>query len=84
MDTAAPSPKFGFWTSQRLPLVLQTESAECGLACLAMVSSYWGHRIDLSSLRRRFSLSLKGATLKGLITIANGLLLQSRPLKLDL
>jgi ATP-binding cassette subfamily B protein RaxB len=49
-----------------------------------MVASYWGHRIDLSSMRQRFSVSLKGATLKGLMAMAQGLKLQSRPLKLEM
>lgn len=79
-----PTPLLRFWASQRLPVLLQTESAECGLACLAMVASYWGHGIDLPSMRRRFSVSLKGATLKGLISMAESLELQARPLKLDL
>jgi ATP-binding cassette subfamily B protein RaxB len=73
-----------FWRSKRLPIILQTEAAECGLACIAMVASYWGHRIDLSSMRRRFSVSLKGATLKGLMSIAQSLGLQPRPLKLEM
>ncbi|MEB0140574.1 ABC transporter transmembrane domain-containing protein [Undibacterium sp. CCC2.1] len=49
-----------------------------------MVSSYWGHKIDLASMRRRFSISLKGATLKGVMDMAQGLGLQTRPLKLDM
>ena len=73
-----------FWSSHRLPVVLQTEAAECGLACLAMVSGYWGHRIDMPSARRRFSVSLKGATLKDVIGMAESLALQARPLKLAL
>jgi ATP-binding cassette, subfamily B, bacterial CvaB/MchF/RaxB len=77
-------PLLRFWTNQRLPILLQTEAAECGLACLAMIASYWGHRIDVQSMRRRFSVSLKGATLKGVINMAESLSLQSRPLKLDL
>ena len=40
---------------RRLPSILQTEAAECGLACLAMVASYHGHRIDLNTLRRFIS-----------------------------
>ncbi|MFN3791261.1 peptidase domain-containing ABC transporter [Massilia sp.] len=64
--------------------MLQTEGAECGLACLAMVASYWGHRIDIPSMRRRFSVSMKGVNLKGMMAMANGLSLQTRPLKLDL
>ena len=73
-----------FWRSQRLPILLQTEAAECGLACLCMVASYWGHQTDISSMRRRFSVSLKGVTLKGLMAMAQGLALNTRPLKLDM
>lgn len=80
----ASSLNFSFWETHRLPIILQTEAAECGLACIAMVSSYWGHRIDLSSMRQKFSLSLKGATLKGLMTMAQKLNLQPRPLKLEM
>lgn len=73
-----------FWNSRRLPVLLQTEGAECGLACIAMVASYWGHQIDIPSMRRRFSVSMKGVNLKGLMAMAGGLSLQTRALKLDL
>ncbi|NHZ40445.1 peptidase domain-containing ABC transporter [Massilia aquatica] len=73
-----------FWPGKSLPILLQTEAAECGLACLGMVASYWGHRVDLANLRRRFSVSLKGATLRSLMTMAQALALQPRPLKLEL
>jgi ATP-binding cassette subfamily B protein RaxB len=76
--------QLAFWNSRRLPVLLQTEGAECGLACMAMVVTYWGHRIDIPSMRRRFSVSMKGVNLKGLMAIASGLSLQARPLKLDL
>lgn len=76
--------QMSFWRKNHLPVILQTENAECGLACIAMTSSYWGHRIDLSTMRQRFSVSLKGATLKGLMTMAQGLNLQPRPLKLEI
>ncbi len=75
---------FSFWRNQRLPVLLQTEAAECGLACLCMVASFWGHKTDIASMRRRFSVSLKGVTLKGLMAMAQGLALQTRPLKLDM
>jgi ATP-binding cassette subfamily B protein RaxB len=73
-----------FWNNRRLPVLLQTEAAECGLACMAMVASYWGHQIDIPSMRRRFSVSMKGINLKGLMAMASGLSLLARPLKLDL
>ena len=78
------TPDLRFFGRPRLPVLLQTEAAECGLACLAMVSSHFGHRIDLANMRRRFSVSLKGATLKALMEMARALSLQARPLKLDL
>jgi ATP-binding cassette subfamily B protein RaxB len=73
-----------FGASRRLPLYLQTEAAECGLASLGMVASYHGHRIALAGLRRRFALSLKGATLAYLMQVAGRLGLAPRPLRLEL
>jgi ATP-binding cassette, subfamily B, bacterial CvaB/MchF/RaxB len=79
-----PELSLSFWHRRTLPVLLQTEAAECGLACLAMVASYWGHKLDLASIRRRFSVSLKGVTLKGVLSMAQGLALHARPLKLDM
>lgn len=68
----------------RLPLILQSEATECGLACLAMVAGYHHYRIDLATLRRRFPVSLKGSTLAGLIQVAGKLGIATRPLKLGM
>ena len=68
----------------RLPVILQTEMTECGLACLAMISRYHGHDIDLNVLRRKHLVSMTGASLKSVISIADGLQLSSRPLRLDM
>ena len=76
--------KVAFGFSTKLPVVLQTEATECGLACLAMVAGYHRYQTDLNSLRRRFPVSLKGATLASLIQMASQLQLGTRPLKLDL
>lgn len=73
-----------FGWRRRLPMLLQTEAAECGLACLAMIARYHGFDTDLPALRRRFSLSLKGATLARLVEMGEQLHLQARPLRLDL
>lgn len=69
---------------RKTPLVLQTEAAECGLACLAMVAGGYGYRTDLALLRAKYSISLKGTTLANLIKIAAQLNLNSRPLRLEL
>jgi ATP-binding cassette subfamily B protein RaxB len=76
--------KVSFGFGRTLPVTLQTEATECGLACLGMVAGYYRFHIDLMSLRRRFPVSLKGATLAGLIQVAGQLGLGTRPLKLDL
>ena len=65
-------------------MILQTEAAECGLACLAMVASFHGYRTDLPNLRAQHSISLKGTTLANLVALAARLDLSSRPLRLDL
>ena len=74
--------RFGW--RRTLPVVLQTEAAECGLASLTMVARYYGHDIDLAGLRRRASMSLKGANLARIIEIAGRLGFDSRPLRLEL
>ena len=73
---------FGF--SRKLPLLLQTEATECGLACLGMVAGFHGHRTDLATLRRQFPVSLKGATLVDLIQVASRMQLATRALRLDM
>lgn len=73
---------FGF--RRKLPLILQTEATECGLAAIAMVAGYHGLRTDLSTLRRHFLVSIKGSTLGHLMQMAQSLNLTTRPVKLEL
>ncbi len=67
-----------------LPVVLQTEATECGLACLVMIARYHGHDIDLNALRKTASVSLKGASLKQIMQTGGRLHLSSRPLRVEL
>jgi ATP-binding cassette, subfamily B, bacterial CvaB/MchF/RaxB len=69
---------------RRTPLILQTETAECGLACLAMIAGRYGHRVDLAALRRRYSLSLRGTTLHDLVRVASSMRLATRALRAEL
>src|SRR5712671_3709242 len=69
---------------RRTPLVLQTETAECGLACLAMIAGRYGHRVDLAALRRRHSLSLRGTTLHELVRLASSMRLATRAVRAEL
>lgn len=74
----------GLLRRRRVRLVRQTELAECGLASLAMVANFHGMDVDLGTLRRRFQPSLRGASLKSLIAMADRLGLTSRAVKLPL
>ena len=65
------------------PVILQTEAAECGLACLAMVAGSHGHTMDLPAIRRRFTASLKGMTLRDLVRLGTSLELATRALRLE-
>jgi len=73
---------FGF--RHKVPQIIQTEAAECGLACLAMICGYHGKHVDLQSLRQRYGISSRGATLRTLMDIGNANELKSRALKLDI
>jgi ATP-binding cassette subfamily B protein RaxB len=73
-----------FGMHRRVPQILQTESAECGLACLAMVGNYYGYDVDLFHLRQQCGVSSRGANLGQLIGIATSINLQTRPLSLDI
>lgn len=76
--------KLQFGLSPRLPVILQSQVTECGLACLAMVASYHGHQIDLGTLRRRYSVSLAGTSLIDLSRIASTVAMASRALRVEL
>ena len=68
---------------RRTPLVLQTQTAECGLACLAMVAGHHGAEHDLRSLRARVGATPRGATLSALRDAAERLGFQARALRAE-
>jgi ATP-binding cassette, subfamily B, bacterial CvaB/MchF/RaxB len=63
------------------PYIPQSEASECALACLAMVAGYHGYKTGLISLRQRYGMSLKGATLKQVIQVAEDIGFNARPLR---
>lgn len=69
---------------KRLPIILQTEATECGLACLTMIAKYHGHDVDLNGLRAKYPVSMKGVSLETLIKLSGQLHLGSRALRCDL
>ena len=80
----SPLGSLNFGWGRRLPITLQTEAAECGLVCLSMIATFFGYAIEPSDLRRRYGLSMKGASLRELVAIADQLAMASRPVRLEL
>jgi ATP-binding cassette subfamily B protein RaxB len=70
--------------SPKVPVILQSEAPECGIACLAMVASFHGHRTDLSAMRLRLSPSLKGVTLKHIAQIGETMGMTARGVQVPL
>src|SRR5690606_15619357 len=73
-----------FSPATRLPVILQSERSECALACMAMISSWFGRKTDLNTMRQQHSISAGGASLPDLINIAHATGLEARAVKLEL
>lgn len=67
-----------------MKVTLQVENRECGLACLVMIAAFHGLHLDLTSMRRHFSISLRGTNLSQLMRHAQSLNFSCRPLRLEL
>jgi ATP-binding cassette subfamily B protein RaxB len=69
--------------SKKLPVIRQETATECGLACVAMIATYFGLSTDLTQLRRRHAVSLKGATLAHIARCCANLGLSTRAVRCD-
>ncbi|WP_371395410.1 peptidase domain-containing ABC transporter [Fretibacter rubidus] len=67
-----------------LPVIMQTEATECGLACLTMTAKYHGHDVDLNGMRQKFSISSNGASLASISDFAAQMNFGTRALRLEL
>ena len=66
-----------------IPVILQSERAECAIACFCMIATSHGYELDLLSARQRFSASLKGATVADVVNMASASGMQARALQLE-
>jgi ATP-binding cassette, subfamily B, bacterial CvaB/MchF/RaxB len=68
---------------RRLPIILQDSNGECGLACLAMIGQWYGHRMDLVSLRATYPTTRRGLSLANLALVADQLNFDVRGYRVD-
>ncbi|WP_423960619.1 peptidase domain-containing ABC transporter, partial [Bradyrhizobium sp.] len=78
------SERLNFGFAPKLPVLRQTEAAECGLVCLAMVASFHGLRTDPAAIRARHATSNRGLTLANIMKMAAPLGLDARAVRLEL
>lgn len=69
--------------SKKVPVILQSEISECGLACLNMLAIYHGHAFPISYLRKRFPSRMEGTKLRELMDIATEIGLYSRAVRAE-
>lgn len=72
-----------FASRHSLPMIFQTEASECGLACIAMISTYLGRKMGLGELREIYKVSSAGASVKDLMAATQRVGLRCRPLKVE-
>ncbi|WP_299493251.1 peptidase domain-containing ABC transporter [uncultured Shewanella sp.] len=73
-----------FFPKKKCPVIHQSENSECGIACLAMVSHYYGRKTDIASLRRELQYNDNGLSLHTLSEYAQQINLESRALQLEM
>jgi ATP-binding cassette subfamily B protein len=69
---------------RRSGFIQQQSSSDCGAACLAMVSQYWGKRFSLNSVRNLAQVDRMGASLEGLVIAAETLGYKALPIRASL
>ncbi|WP_427157336.1 peptidase domain-containing ABC transporter [Aliinostoc sp. HNIBRCY26] len=83
----SPKVKVGHWwgrITQRYPLFEQQSAADCGAACLVMISRYWGKNFSVNRIRDLANVRRSGASLKSLTAAAEALGFTTRPVKASL
>ncbi len=66
------------------PFIQQQSSSDCGAACLAMISQYWGKRLSLNTLRNLARVDRLGASLQGLAAASQTLGYDALPVRASL
>ncbi|MBW4559433.1 MAG: peptidase domain-containing ABC transporter [Trichormus sp. ATA11-4-KO1] len=83
----SPTVRAGQWwgrLTRRYPFFEQQSAADCGAACLVMISRYWGKRLSVNRLRDLANINRTGASLRGLTTAAESIGFTTRPVKASL
>ncbi|MBD2136169.1 peptidase domain-containing ABC transporter [Anabaena sp. FACHB-1237] len=70
--------------TQRYPFFAQQSAADCGAACLVMISRYWGKNSSINKIRDLTNISRNGASMRSLSAAAETIGFTTRPVKASL
>ncbi len=73
-----------FFRRKKIPVILQSEISECGLACLVMLAGYFGKRIDLAAARSIHEVTMDGMTLRNLVNAFEQVGMTSRASRVEI
>ena len=82
IDYPQPVKRRQLW--RKYPLIEQQSSSDCGAACLAMISRYWGKRLSINYLRELIGVGRSGSSLKSLARAAEAIGYHARPVRASL
>lgn len=82
IDYPKPIKRRRLW--KKYPYIEQQSSSDCGAACLAMISRYWGKRLSINYLRELIGIGRSGSSLKNLAKAAESLGYHARPVRASL
>jgi ATP-binding cassette subfamily B protein len=71
------------WFKRQVPVLLQMNEVECGLACLAMIFSYHGRKTSVSELRTMYGVSRDGLSALSLVKAARSTGMIARAISLQ-
>jgi len=73
-----------FKKKNKLPLIKQVQFSECGHACIAMISNFHGHHIDLHHLRTIEEPAINGTNMSDLVRLLTHLKFHTRVIRADI
>jgi ATP-binding cassette subfamily B protein len=65
----------------RYPWIAQQSSSDCGVACVAMITQYWGKKLPIYLLRELGQVERTGTSLNGVAKIAERIGFQAQPIR---
>jgi ATP-binding cassette subfamily B protein RaxB len=61
--------QFNIFNNKKIKEIYQSEIADCGIACVAMILNYYGKSYSLEDLKIKYSSSVEGSSLNDIIKI---------------